>query len=115
MNYMILIHSNEKEFAALPAEQMKQGMAAYLAYSEALVAAGAMVGGERLHPTAETATVSVRNGKTQVLNGPYSDSQEQIGGYYVIKAKNMDEALQWAAKCPGAHMGSVEVRPIWTM
>ncbi len=115
MNYILLIHADEKAYGAMPEQQRVQSTAAYRAYGDALIAAGAMVGGERLHPTDKTATVAVRDGKTQVLNGPYSESHEQLGGYYVIKAKDMDEALAWAAKCPGAHHGTMEVRPIWAM
>jgi hypothetical protein len=71
------------------------------------------VGSNRLRPTGTATTVKVANGKTQVLDGPFADSKEQLGGYYLIEAKDLDAALGWAAKCPGAGHGSVEVRAIW--
>jgi hypothetical protein len=97
-----------------PAEQ-QQGYAAYMAYTEALKAAGALVGSNRLQPTSTATTVRATNGKPQVLDGPYADSKEQLGGYYLIEAPDLDAALSWAARCPGAGHGIVEVRPIWAM
>ena len=72
-------------------------------------------GGERLRPTSEATTVRVKNGKTEVLDGPYADTKEQLGGYYMIDVPDLDAALSWAAKCPGASKGTMEVRPIWPM
>jgi hypothetical protein len=97
-----------------PAQQ-EQGVAAYNAFTEALKKAGALVGSNRLQPTSAATTVRVANGKTQVLNGPYADSKEQLGGYYLIDVTDLDAAISWAARCPGASHGIVEVRPIWTM
>lgn len=113
MQYMLLIYGNEAGFADVKPEQMGQMMAAYTAYSEALEKAGAWVGGDRLHPSTDAATVSVRNGKNEVLDGPYADTKEQLGGYYIIEAPDMDAAIAWAARCPGAATGKMEVRPIF--
>lgn len=113
MQYMLLIHGDESKMMDAPPEAMFDMNASYMAYNEALTNAGAWVAGERLKPTALTTTVKVRNGKTEVLDGPFADTKEQLGGYYVIEAADLDAALQWAAKCPGASNGTVEVRPIW--
>ena len=88
--------------------------APYIAYTEALQQAGALVGGERLQPTSSASTVRVANGKTTVLDGPYAETREQLGGFYMIDVPDLDAALSWAARCPGANHGAVEVRPIWT-
>ncbi len=115
MRYLLMIHSNEAGEASLTPEQGQQVMAAYMAYSEALKKAGAFIGTERLRPTATATTVRVANGKTDVQDGPYAESKEQLGGYYLIDAPDLDAALAWAARCPGASHGVVEVRPVWEM
>jgi hypothetical protein len=89
-------------------------MAAYMAYTEALKAANVYVGSNRLQPIATATTVRTVNGKSQVLDGPYADSKEQLGGYYLIDVPDLDAALSWAARCPGAGHGVIEVRPIWS-
>jgi hypothetical protein len=115
MQYLLMIYTNETGFATMTPDQQKQGMAAYTAYSEALRKAGALKDSNRLQPTSTATTVRVANGKSQVLNGPYSESKEQFGGYYLIEAADLDAALTWAARCPGAAHGVVEVRPLWSM
>ena len=115
MEYMLLIYSEPSGFDALSPAQQAQGLAAYGAYSEALVKAGMMRGGNRLQPTSAATTVRVQSGKTEVLNGPFAETREQLGGYYLIEAPDLDAALAWAARCPGAHHGRVEERPIWSM
>ncbi len=115
MKYMLMIFSNEKAYAAMtPADGAAQH-AAYGAYTQALVQAGVMAGGERLKPTTTATTVRVKAGKTEVLDGPYADTKEQLGGYYLIEAPDLDQAIAWAARCPGASHGTIEVRPIWPM
>ena len=115
MQYLLMIYVNEAGMAAASKEQVGQMSAAYAAYSQAMQKAGVIRGGERLRPTAEATTVRVSGGKTQVLDGPYADTKEQLGGFYVIDVPDLDAALSWAAKCPGASMGTMEVRPIWPM
>jgi hypothetical protein len=115
MQYMMLIYSNEKGWAQLSPEQQKQGMAAYMAYSEALRNAGVLLSSNRLLNTDAATTVRVTDGKTQVLNGPYVDTKEQLGGYFLIEAPDLDAAIAWAARCPGASHGTVEIRPLWAM
>ena len=84
-----------------------------MAYTDALTKAGALVRGNRLRPSAAATTVLIANGKSQVLDGLYADSKEQLGGYYIIDVPDLDAALGWAARCPAAGHGVVEVRPIW--
>jgi hypothetical protein len=90
-------------------------MAAYTAYTEALKKAGVWKGSNRLQPINAATTVRVADGKSQVLDGPYIESKEQIGGYYLIDVPDLDSAISWAARCPGASHGVVEVRPVWAM
>jgi hypothetical protein len=115
MKYMILIFSNEAAMQAATPAQRDEGHAAYMAYTEAMKKAGAWVGGERLQPTSTATTVRMANGKTEVLNGPYAETKEQLGGYYLIDVPDLDAALSWASRCPGASRGTLEVRPIWAM
>ena len=115
MKYLVMIYASEAEEAKIKPEERGKMMQAYGAYSEALVKAGAMQGGERLRPIADATSVRVRNGKTEVLNGPYADTHEQLGGYYLIDVPDLDSALSWAARCPTSSLGTIEVRPIWTM
>jgi len=115
MQYLLLLHASEDSWDKMTPEQQQQGYAAYMAYTEALKKAAAYVGSNRLRPTGTATTVRVVDGKTQVLDGPYADSKEQLGGYYLIDAADMDAALNWAARCPGAGHGVIEVRPVWQM
>lgn len=113
MEYMLLIHADPTAFAALTPAENDAAMTAYAAYSEALVKAGLMRGGARLRPGDMSTTVRVRGGKTEVLDGPFIETREQLGGYFLIDVPDLDAALSWAARCPGAHHGTVEVRPVW--
>lgn len=115
MQYLLMIYASEAAENAMPPAEMGAIMQAYGAYTEALLKAGVMKGGERLRPTTDATSVRVRNGKSEVLNGPYADTQEQLGGYYVIDVPDLDAALQWAARCPSSVYGTIEVRPIWAM
>jgi hypothetical protein len=115
MKYLLLIYANEAGMQAATKAETDQMHAAYGAYTEALQKAGVIVGGERLRPTTSASTVRIAGGKTQVLDGPYAETKEQLGGYYMIDVPDLDAALSWAARCPGASRGAVEVRPIWPM
>ncbi len=116
MQYMLLIYANEaRMIEAMKSASRTEMSPAYLAYTQALKEAGVWRGGERLQFTAQATTVRVADGKTEVLNGPYADTREQLGGYYLIDVPDLDAALGWAARCPGASNGSVEVRPLWLM
>jgi hypothetical protein len=115
MKYILMIYADEAAMAAATEERNGKMMPAYMAYTEAAQKAGVMVGGERLKPTTAATTVRVANGKTEVLNGPYAETKEQLGGYFMIDVPDLDAALSWAARCPGASHGVVEVRPVWAM
>jgi len=115
MKYLLLIYGNEAAMASAPEAAMNEMMAAYGAYTQAMAQSGAMVTGERLRPSTAATTVRITNGKTQVLDGPYAETKEQLGGYYVIEAPDLDAALSWAERCPGAAHGVIEVRPVWAM
>jgi hypothetical protein len=113
MQYLLMLYSDESHWNKMTPADQQQAMAAYGAYTEALKNAGVHVGSNRLQPTSAATTVRLVNGKSQVLDGPYADSKEQCGGYYLIDAPDLDSAISWAARCPGASHGTVEVRPIW--
>jgi hypothetical protein len=112
MQYMLLIHSPEMAPDAAPSPEGRKMMEAYFAYTNALKEAGVLVAGDALHPASTGTVVRVRDGKTQVLDGPYAEAKEQLGGYYLIDVPDLDKALEWAARCPGAGMGAMEVRPV---
>jgi hypothetical protein len=112
MQYLLLIAGEESRMNGMTPADMESMMGAYMAYTKALIEAGVMRGGNALQPAATATTVRVRDGKTQVLDGPYVEAKEQLGGYYVIEAPDLDTALHWAARCPGAATGAMEVRPI---
>lgn len=109
MRYMFMLYDDETAFQALPKAELMACVGQYMAYSETLRKAGAFVEGEPLDHTRSAQRVR----GNRIENGPFTDSKEQLGGYYIIEAPNLDAALDWAAKCPGASFGRVEVRPIW--
>ena len=111
MQYMILIHNDEKAYRARPQAEAERSMAAYGAYSQALVAAGVMEGGNRLDVASKAKIVTVRENTARVVNGPYAETKEELGGYYLINVETEAEAVEWAKKCPGAVYGTVELRP----
>lgn len=115
MKYILMTYVNEGAWPKMTKAEQEQGAAAYMAYGEALKKAGALVGSNRLRPTSAATTVRIANGKSQVLDGPYVDSKEQLGGYFLIDVANLDAAISWASRCPAAGHGVVEVRPIWEM
>jgi hypothetical protein len=114
MQYLLMIYRDEASMLSASKEKVGQTMAAYTAYTEAMKKAGVYIGGNRLQPTATATTVRSPEGKTSVLDGPYAETKEQLGGYYLIDAPDLDAALSWAARCPGAGQGAIEVRPVWT-
>ncbi|CDX27554.1 YCII-related protein [Mesorhizobium plurifarium] len=115
MRYMLLIYNDEAAMANAPKEQTQQTLAAYGAYTEALKKSGAYIAGERLRPTQAATSVRLASGKTNVLDGPYADTKEQLAGFYMIEATDIDTAIEWGARCPASSTGTVEVRPIWEM
>ena len=113
MRYLLLIHSDETRYPKMPPQEMEQLMAAYGTFTEQLKKAGAYVAAHRLRPTTTATTIRVRNGETLTTDGPFAETKEQLGGFYLIQANDLDEAIAWAAKVPSAKYGSIEVRPIW--
>ena len=113
MQFLLMIYGNETGMLSASKETSERTMAAYKAYTEAMKKAGVYLGGNRLKPTTTATTVRASNGKTSVSDGPFAETKEQLGGYYLIDAPDADAALSWAARCPGAAHGSIEVRPVW--
>ena len=113
MQYMLMLYVNEAGWPKLTQAEQEQGIAAYGAYTEALTKAGILTGVNRLQPSSAATTVRVANNKSQVLDGPYAESKEQLGGYYIIDVADLDAAISWAARCPAASHGVVELRPLW--
>jgi hypothetical protein len=114
MQYLLLIYTNENAMLNAPKEAATQMISAYQAYTEAMTKAGVRVGSNRLRPTSDATTVRAPNGKASVLNGPFAETKEQLAGYYLIDAPDLDAALSWAKRCPGATYGWIEVRPVWS-
>jgi hypothetical protein len=115
MQYMLLIYGDERANENAPREEMTGIINAYMAYTQALHDAKVWVASNRLRPTTAATTVRAKDGRTQVLDGPFAETKEQLGGYYLIDVPDLDAALSWASRCPAARYGSVEVRPIWAM
>ena len=115
MRYLVLIYSAASDDPAGGTAEEAAMMAGYRAFGEEAGRRGAIETGERLRPVATAKTVRVRNGKTTAVDGPFAETKEQLGGYYVLNCKSMDEAVELAAMIPGALHGSIEVRPIWAM
>ena len=113
MEYMLLIFSDDEKFDALPPDVKGQALAAYGAYTQALRESGELRSSNRLRRAHTATTVRVREGQTQVHNGPFIETREELGGYYLIDVPDLDTALSWAARCPGASHATVEVRPVW--
>jgi hypothetical protein len=113
MNYLLLIYNNEAEFNALGEAQLTAMMHEFMDFTKSIVKSGNFKAGDRLKPVSSASTVRVRNGKPVITDGPFAETREQLGGYYLIEAKNLDEATAIAARIPGARFGSIEVRPVW--
>jgi len=113
MNYLLLIYANEVEFMGLGETALKKVTGEYMDFTKSIVQAGNFKAGDRLKPVSSASTVRVRNGKASITDGPFAETREQLGGYYLIEAKNLDEATAIAARIPGARFGSIEVRPVW--
>jgi hypothetical protein len=115
MRYLMLINTVEAEDAKATAEEGAASFAEYASLMEELGAQGKVLAGERLRPTSTATTIRVLDGEILTTDGPFAETKEQIGGYYTVDCKDLDEAIEIAAKIPGARLGSIEVRPIWEM
>ena len=112
MKYLLMDYVNEGGWPTLTKAEQEHWLGAYRAYMEAMTKAGVLKSSNGLHPTSAATTVRVAEGKTQVLDGPYADSKEQLGGFHLIEVPDLDAAISWAARSPTALHGVVEVRPV---
>ena len=112
MQYMALIYDSEATMAALSPKAREQLFADYMTFTKAAKDAGVYVAGDALKEVATATTVRVRSGETLLTDGPFAETKEQLGGYYLLECKDLDEAVKWAAKIPSAKYGSIEVRPV---
>ena len=113
MQYLLLIYRNEAEQAKMDAAAGQQMRGDYGAFTQSIIQSGHFKAGDGLQPTSTATTVRVRDGKTLTTDGPFAETREQLGGYYLVEAKDLDAALAIAARIPSARFGSIEVRPIW--
>ena len=112
MQYLLLIHDAESVWETMPEQERNALYGEYMAYTNELRESGALVGANQLQPTSTATTVRVRDGEQVVTDGPFAETKEQLGGYYLIEVESVDEALEWAAKIPSARYGTIEVRPV---
>lgn len=115
MRYMLLLYSDEAQFGRMGQKEMGETMAAYQAYTESLRKSGVYVASDRLRPVSTATTVRAKDSDFAVMDGPYAETKEELGGFYMIDVADLDAALKWARQCPTARHGIVEVRPIWEM
>ena len=112
MKYAFTIYGDESQRASASEEQQQAMAQAYGAVTQEMRDKGVYVAGEGLYPTPTATTVRVREGDREVTDGPFAESKEQLGGFYILDVKDLDEAIEWAAKIPGSQFGSVEIRPV---
>jgi hypothetical protein len=112
MKYMLLVHHDEESFRKRPDTERQQMIQESVQLVQQLHASGQYLGAAPLHPTSETTCVRVRNGKSTVTDGPFAETREQLGGYFLVNAKDLDEAIGIATRIPGARIGTVEIRPV---
>jgi hypothetical protein len=115
MKYILLIHDEEQAWGKLSESERQEMMADYRQFSEQIKASGHYVSGSQLTPTSAATSVRIRNGKRVVTDGPFAETREQLGGYYLVEAKNLDEAIALAERVPSARTGTIEVRPLVEM
>ncbi len=112
MQYMLLIYSAESAEPTPGTPEMETHMGGYMAFTQDIKEKGLMVAGDPLQPVATATTVRVRDGNTQTIDGPFAETKETLGGYYILNCKDLDEAIEYAARIPSANLGSIEIRPI---
>ena len=112
MQYLLMIYSREADAATATPEQSAAMMSEYFAFTEAATQRGVYNGGNALHDTSKATTVRTQNGKHVITDGPFAETKEQLGGYYLIDCKDLDEAIEIAKQCPGSKYGTVELRPV---
>jgi hypothetical protein len=112
MKYLCLIYDNEKEWQKFPKDVQDKYMGEYMAFGDSIKKSGQYIGANQLQPTSTATVVRARNGKVSTTDGPYAETKEQLGGYYLIEAKDLNDAIKVASRIPSARFGSIEVRPI---
>ena len=112
MKYLCSIYGEESQWSSATPEQMNEVLEAYGAFGEEAGQAGVILAGEGLEPTSSATTVRVRDGERMLTDGPFAETKEQLGGFYLIEARDLNEAIQIAARIPSARLGSIEVRPV---
>ena len=115
MKYALLIYASEQEWASQTEEEGQAQFQEYMAFTKDIVDRGLYQGGEALHPTASATTVRVRDGETLTTDGPFAETKDQLGGFYLVEAKDLDEAIEIAARIPDVRRGSIEIRPVMDM
>src|SRR5215218_3311789 len=113
MQYLLMIYRSEAEFGKMDAAARKELSGEYGAFTQSIIQSGHFKAGDGLQPTTTATTVRVRDGKTLTTDGPFAETREQLGGYYLVEAKDLDTAIEIASRIPSARIGSIEVRPIW--
>src|SRR5256885_6711522 len=113
MKYLCLIYDDMSKWASMPADASRAMNAEYQAFTDGIRKSGHYLGGEALQPVQTATTVRVRNGKVSTTDGPFAETKEQLGGFYFIEARDLNDAIQVASRIPSARTGSIEVRPIW--
>ena len=112
MKYLCLIYSDETQWTKMPKTQSDAMMSEYMAFTADIQKSGHFLAGDELQPTTAATTIRIRNGKLSTTDGPFAETKEQLGGYYLVEARDLNEAIQVASKIPGARAGTIEVRPI---
>src|SRR5262245_55259315 len=112
MQYLLLIHDDEQLWADMSEDERGAYFSEYLGYTQSLIDAGVYIGGNQLQGTDTATVVRVRDGETLTIDGPFAETKEQLGGYYLVEVPALDDALDWAARIPSARIGSIEVRPV---
>jgi hypothetical protein len=112
MRYLCLIYENEKAWETIPAAESEAIMNEYFQFTDDIRKKGKYIAGEALQPTASSTTVRVRNGKVSTTDGPFAETKEQLGGFYLIEATDLNDAIQVASRIPSARFGSIEIRPV---
>jgi hypothetical protein len=112
MQYLLLIYANEQSVGGMTPDEGGKMTSEYGVFTESIAKSGHYKGGNRLHPTKSATSVRVRDGKRQTTDGPFAETREQLGGYYLVDASDLDEAIGLAERIPGARLGTIEVRPI---
>jgi len=115
VKYICLIYSDESQWPKLPQNAVEEMMSEYRAFTESIKSSGHYIAGDRLQPTTAATTVRIRDGRLSATDGPFAETKEQLGGFYMIEAKDLNEAVQIGSRIPGAKVGSIEVRPVATV